>query len=110
VWVALTVLALGLPIGLDRAAALGHQRFDGYLVTRGGSLLRRRTALDERAIIGWNLRSTFFQRRLGLVTLVATTAAGTQGYRIVDVPAAEALAIAEAISPSIVRPFRRKSG
>ena len=30
------------------------------------------------AVIGWNLRSTWFQRRAGLTTLVATTAGGRQ--------------------------------
>jgi len=103
---AVAVLLLGVPLGLDRSAALGHEHTDGFVVTRSGSLIRRRTVLDERAVIGWNLRSTFFQRRLGLVTLVATTAAGEQGYRIVDVPVVEALELAEAVTPEVVKPFR----
>ena len=33
--------------GVDRYRSLGHARVDGYLVTRFGSLVRRRTALAE---------------------------------------------------------------
>jgi len=100
------LLLVGLALGVDRAAALAHGRDDGYLVTRGGSLVRRRSVLAEGAIIGWNLRSTFFQRRLGLVSLEATTAAGRQGYHVTDVPAAEATAIVGAISPDLLEQFR----
>jgi putative membrane protein len=104
--VAAGVLLIGVPVGLDRAAALGHARRAGYLVTRSGSLVRRRSVLAESAIIGWNLRTTFFQRRLGLATLVATTAAGGQGYHLVDVPAAEARRVVEEISPELISQFR----
>jgi len=100
------LVLVGLALGVDRAAALAHGRDDGYLVTRGGSLVRRRSVLAEGAIIGWNLRSTFFQRRLGLVSLEATTAAGRQGYHVTDVPAAEATAIVGAISPDLLEQFR----
>jgi putative membrane protein len=101
------LLLLGVPLGLDRAAALGHARVDGYLVTRSGSLLRRRSVLEERAIIGWNIRSTFFQRRLGLVTLVATTAAGQQGYPVLDIATDDGLEVAEGITPDLIDQFRR---
>jgi putative membrane protein len=101
------LLLLGVPLGLDRAAALGHARVDGYLVTRSGSLLRRRSVLEERAIIGWNIRSTFFQRRLGLITLVATTAAGQQGYPVLDIATDDGLEVAEAITPDLIDQFRR---
>jgi putative membrane protein len=104
--VAAGVLLIGVPVGLDRAAALGHARRAGYLVTRSGSLVRRRSVLAESAIIGWNLRTTFFQRRLGLATLVATTAAGAQGYHLLDVPAAEARRVVEEISPELISQFR----
>ncbi len=104
--IGLGLMVIGLALGIDRAAALGHGRAGGYLITRGGSLVRRRSVLDEQAIIGWNLRSTFFQRRLGLASLEATTAAGRQGYHVTDVPAGEALAMVESISPDLLRPFR----
>jgi putative membrane protein len=99
------LLALCFPLGLDRYRGLGHTLRDGYLVTGLGSLVRRRTALHGSAVIGWNLQSTWFQRRLGLVTLVATTAAGAQGYPVFDVDPVEALAVAGAVSPDLLAQF-----
>ena len=49
-----------------------------YLVVRSGSLRGRRDIVQRTGIIGWNLQQSWFQRRAGLVTLVATTAAGTR--------------------------------
>jgi putative membrane protein len=103
----LALLALGVPLGLDRYRSLGHALTAGCLVTRTGSLVRRQATLETPAIIGWNLRASFFQRRAGLVTLTATTAAGRQGYQVVDVPAAEALALAATVSGPLVDQFRR---
>jgi putative membrane protein len=75
------------------------------LVARYGSLVRRRTALGAEAIIGWNLERSFFQRRAGLATLVATTAAGRQSYEVADVEVDEALRVAEALLPGLLEPF-----
>ena len=61
--------------------------------------------LRTEGIIGWNLRSTWFQRRAGLMTLTATTAAGRQAYRVLDVPADVAEALAAGILPATVEPF-----
>jgi putative membrane protein len=99
-------LAGSVPLGLDRYRSLGHALVDGYLVTRFGSLVRRRTVLASEAVIGWNLRSTYFQRRLGLITLTATTAAGRQGYEIADLDPTEALALADAVVPDLLTQFR----
>jgi putative membrane protein len=111
-WPAITaaVLVIGfLPLGLDRYRSLGHVLRDGYLVTRAGSLVRRRSALETHAVIGWTVGSTFFQRRLGLATLIATTAAGRQGYGVVDVQPAEALALANSVTPGLLDDFRGTS-
>jgi putative membrane protein len=75
-------------------------------VTRIGSLVRRRTALAETAVIGVTVRRTYFQRRAGLATLTATTAAGKQGYQVVDVDAATALALANALLPDLLPQFQ----
>jgi putative membrane protein len=93
-------------LAADRYRALGHDLVHGYLVTRAGSLVRRRSALAIDAIIGWNLRSTCFQRRLGLSTVTATTAGGRQHYRCLDLPAADALQLIEAATPGLVSQFR----
>ncbi|HEV7203703.1 MAG TPA: PH domain-containing protein [Jatrophihabitans sp.] len=101
------LVVASVPLGTDRYRSLGHAAVDGYLVTRFGSLVRRRVVLDGDAVIGWNLRTSFFQRRAGLTTLTATTAAGRQGYSVVDVAPAEALAVAETLVPGLLSPFVR---
>jgi putative membrane protein len=90
----LAVPALSLLLAQDRYASLGHAVTGRYLVTRSGSLHRRRVVLESDGVIGWNLRQSFFQRRAGLLTMTATTAAGRQGYRITDVTPAAAYRIA----------------
>ncbi|MDN4162331.1 PH domain-containing protein [Nocardioides abyssi] len=96
-------------LAADRARALGHALTDGYVVTRSGSLYRRRHVLAVGAVIGWNVRSTWFQRRAGLVTLVATTAGGRQSVAVPDVPEAAALALAARATPALVEPFLDRS-
>jgi putative membrane protein len=95
--------AVGLAV--DRFASLGHVVAGGHLVGRWGSLVRRRWMLSTDGIIGWNIRSSFFQRRSGLATLTATTAGGRQGYKVQDVAAAEAIRLAEEAVPGLLLPF-----
>lgn len=104
--VAAAVLLLTVPLALDRYRNLGHTFTDGYLVTSAGSLVRRRSALRSEAVIGWNLRSSFFQRRVGLTTLTATTAAGAQGYQVLDLDTPAALDLADAVTPGLLDQFR----
>ena len=79
----------GLPVAAllaaDRARNLGHATVAGHLVAREGSLVRRRRALESEGVIGVNLSRSWFQRRAGLLTLTATTAAGDQAVRVLDV-------------------------
>jgi putative membrane protein len=107
-WAFFTALAL-LPIGAflawDRAGNLGHARTDDWLVSRHGSLVRRRYVLRTDAVIGWNLTTSLFQRRAGLTTLVATTAGGRQQYSIPDVEDAEAIRVARAAVPGLLDQF-----
>lgn len=99
-WPVLAVLtACCALLAADRVRALGHRVGDGWLVTRSGSVERRRDCIETDGIIGWTVRQTFFQRRAGVATLVAATAAGTKSYRVVDVPAQEAWVIAATASP-----------
>lgn len=99
------VVLLAVPLAIDRYRSLGHAYAAGYVVTRLGSLVRRRVAVGSSGVIGWNVRGTFFQRRLGLVTLTATTAAGRQGYRIEDLAATEAVAFADRAVPGLLGDF-----
>jgi 23S rRNA (cytidine1920-2'-O)/16S rRNA (cytidine1409-2'-O)-methyltransferase len=73
-------------VARDRYAGLGHHLTPEHLVVRSGSFVRRRDVVQRTGIIGWNVRSSWFQRRVGLAHLTATTAAGKQGYTAFDVP------------------------
>lgn len=95
----------GLLLARDRARRLGHGLTDRYLVMRTHSLRGRLTVLEREGIIGWNIAQTWFQRRVGLVTLVATTAAGRQGYVLIDVPEETAIAAAAAAVPGLLDGF-----
>ncbi|WP_016701220.1 PH domain-containing protein, partial [Actinoalloteichus spitiensis] len=104
-YLGLVALPLAVLLGLDRYRNLGNQLADRYLVGRRGSLVRRTFALRTDGIIGWKVRRSLFQRRAGLATVVATTAAGAGHYEIQDVDAARGLAVAEAAVPGLLTPF-----
>jgi putative membrane protein len=97
VWALLTVCCALL--AADRVRSLGHRVGNGWLVARTGSLERRRDCIAGPGIIGWTVRQTFFQRRSGVATLIAATAAGEKAYRVIDVPADAAWSIVAAASP-----------
>ncbi|MFF3566294.1 PH domain-containing protein [Nocardia jiangxiensis] len=105
-WIVLAVVAvIALALAQDRYRGLGHAVIPGdaagptWLITRNGSLDRDRDCLEAPGIIGWTVRQTFFQRRAGLATLVAATAAGKKRYRVVDVPLEQAWSLIEAVTP-----------
>ncbi len=102
---ALAALAAGVVLAVDRVRGLGHALVDGHLVARSGSLNRRREALATASVIGWNLRSTWFQRRAGLADLVATTAGGRQHVRVLDLPEDDAVALAHEAHGALLEPF-----
>lgn len=94
---ALTVFSVFLAV--DRTRSLGHRVGDGWLVARAGSLARRRDCVAAAGIVGWTVRQTLFQRRAGVATLVAATAAGVKHYELIDVPAEIAWSVAATTSP-----------
>ena len=108
--VALLALAVGAALAADRARSLGHALVDGHLVARSGSLSRRRRALDVEHVIGWNFSATWFQRRVGLCTLVATTAGGSQAVPILDIPEDQAVRLAERALPDLAEQVRVQNG
>ncbi|WP_280835033.1 PH domain-containing protein [Mycolicibacterium frederiksbergense] len=100
VWVLWALAVVGAAVlAMDRARSLGHQAGGGWLVARAGSLERRRDCLQADGIIGWTVRQTLMQRRAGVATLVAATAAGEKRYHVIDVPAEQAWSIAAAATP-----------
>ena len=103
---------LAVPVALlpgcvlaGRAAyrALGHALVDDHLYLRRGAVIRRTDVLEVRGISGATVTQSPVQRWLGLAHLVATTAAGEQAYRAVDVAVGDATTLAAALTaePSI---------
>lgn len=86
-------------------AHLGHALVDRHLVVGSGTLPRVRTALETDGIIGWVVHQGWWQRRLGLADLVATTAAGAEKVVARDVPHARALGVAHAATPGVLDEF-----
>jgi putative membrane protein len=103
--VALVLLPVAAVLAADRYRSLGHAVAEASLVVRSGSLVRRRCVVSAEGIIGWNVGRSLFQRRAGLATLTATTAAGQQHYDMQDVELGEALRVAEELVPGLTAPF-----
>ncbi|MEV0295282.1 PH domain-containing protein [Nocardia sp. NPDC050710] len=105
-WLLPAVVALiGVALAEDRYRGLGHAVLPAtadtpaWLITRAGSLDRDRDCLEARGIIGWTVRQTFWQRRSGVATVVAATAAGKKRYLVTDIPVDEAWALIEEVTP-----------
>ncbi|MFE6646053.1 PH domain-containing protein [Nocardioides sp. NPDC057772] len=108
-WVPVVVMVVALVLcvfGAElRHRHLGHALTDRYLVVRSGSYTAVRTALQTDGIIGWRVRQTFFDRRIGLAQVTAMTAAGQEHVDIPDVPLETAVALATAATPRTVSGF-----
>ena len=107
IWLLLgpVALAAGAGLAVDRARGLGHALVDGHLVARSGSLTRHRVALDTHAVIGWHVSASYWQRRVGLTTLVATMAGGPQSVTVLDVPEEVGTDLAHRAVPGLVEQF-----
>ena len=104
VWpILVLVAAFSVFLAVDRSRSLGHRVGGGWLVARAGSVQRRRDCVAAPGIVGWTVRQSWPQRRAGLATLVAATAAGTKRYEVLDVPADTAWAIATTTSAWLAR-------
>ncbi|MEV4749355.1 PH domain-containing protein [Streptosporangium sp. NPDC049248] len=102
---ALILALLGVPLGLDRYRSLGHTYDGSRLSVRSGSLRRSQAVVEKRAVVGWTLSQTWFQRRAGLLTVTAGVGAGTGGYAALDVGEAEGPAFAAEVTPTWLAPF-----
>ncbi|MGV0906429.1 PH domain-containing protein [Mycolicibacter sinensis] len=99
-WTAWAALTLGAALlAADRARALGHRVDPQWLSASTGSWEQRRYCIATAGIIGWTVRQSWFQRRAGVATLIAATAAGVKAYRVIDVPEALAWSVAATASP-----------
>lgn len=88
----------------DAYSSLGHAVDDEHLVTRRGSLRRSTARLRRSGIISWRIRQSPFQRRLGLITLDATTAGGRVHYPVVDIGEHDGIEFAAHAAPGILTP------
>ncbi|MYQ37959.1 putative membrane protein [Streptomyces sp. LamerLS-316] len=108
-WIALGCAVVGLPLSvalaLDAYRSLGHTLSGAYLVTRSGTVRRSTAALQRSGVIGWTVRQSCFQRRAGLLSVTATTAAGGGAYTARDTDASEGLAFASEAVPGLLEPF-----
>ncbi|MFE0427430.1 PH domain-containing protein, partial [Streptomyces sp. NPDC058953] len=102
---AAVALPLAVALGLDAYRSLGHAVTGRYLVTRSGTVARRTVALRRTGVIGWTITRSLFQRRAGLITLTATTAAGSGGYSVHDADEGEGLLFAAEAVPGLLAPF-----
>lgn len=105
-WISVLVLTpVGLFLARESYRNLGHGLTEEHLVTRHGVGARHTAALLRHGIIGWTITSSPFQRRAGLTTLHATTAANKGAYPIYDIGIAEALTLAADAVPGLLTPF-----
>lgn len=91
---------LGVPVGLGRYASLGHAAGPRSFAVRSGWLVQERAVLQRRAVVGWRVRQSPFQRRAGVATVVACVGAGSGGYTAVDLAAADVVPFTRAASGS----------
>ncbi|GAA2383221.1 PH domain-containing protein [Nonomuraea africana] len=106
----LIALPLAPAMAVDAYRGLGHRLTGSHLLTRAGSVLRTTVALDRGGIVGWRIRQSFFQRRLGLITVAATTAAGDGHYDVLDVGTSQGLDLAAQAVPGLLEPFLLRRG
>ena len=105
-WAAVGVLAaLSSGAAVDGYGNLANQVRGGYLLVRRGSLVRSSVALQDCAVIGFRISSSPSQRRAGLCTVTATTAAGTGGVKVTDLAADDALPLARTVVPGLLEQF-----
>ncbi|MBT2442398.1 PH domain-containing protein [Streptomyces sp. ISL-36] len=102
---ALVLTPLAVLLALDAYRSLGHGITGEYLVTRSGTVRRTTVALQRSGVIGWTVKQSSFQRRAGVLTLTATTAAGEGAYDVHDAGVSEGLGFAADAVPGLLAPF-----
>lgn len=102
---AVVLTPVAVLFALDAYRGLGHGVSGAYLVTRSGTVRRATVALQRSGVIGWTVRQSYFQRRAGVLTLTATTAAGAGAYDILDAGQSQGLTFAAGAVPDLLAPF-----
>ncbi len=84
---------------------LGHAVAGRFLVVRSGLLSRATTVLERSSVSTIAVRELIFQRRLGLKTVSAMTAAGYGIDEAPDLAAAKAVSFAAQAAPGLLDEF-----
>ncbi|WP_102159616.1 PH domain-containing protein [Zhihengliuella halotolerans] len=105
VWAAVAMWPLLLAGAAIAYRALGHTIAGPHLITRSGLASRSTTVLQRSAVSTIVVRESIFQRRLGLKTVSAMTAAGYCEYTTPDIDARTSLQFARDVAPGILDPF-----
>ncbi|MGY6654720.1 PH domain-containing protein [Amycolatopsis sp. TRM77291] len=103
------LLPVSVLLALDAYRNLGHGITGRYLVGRHGTVRRSTFALEREGVIGWTVKQSIFQRRKGLLTVVATTAAGAGAYSVYDAGEEQGLLFAEESVPDLLTPFLERA-
>ncbi|SDY03796.1 putative membrane protein [Amycolatopsis xylanica] len=106
---AVPLIPLAVALALDAYRNLGHGLTGEYLVSRHGAMRRSTVALQRTGVIGWTIKQSIFQRRKGLLTLEATTAAGSGGYSVYDIGEPDGIAFADQAVPDLLTQFLETS-
>lgn len=104
-WAPAAVWPLALGGAVTAYRALGHAITGPYLVARSGLLTRSTVALQRSAVSTVVIQESVLQRRLGLRSLYAMTAAGYGEYGVPDVEAGRAVDLARQTAPELIEPF-----
>ena len=99
------LLLLAWPFGRRRARSLGHLLTDRHLVVAPPNFGDYRTLLLRSGVISWRFDQSIFQRRSGLTTLVATSAAGSKAHEVIDLDEGVATRVAHDAVPGLVAQF-----
>ncbi|MFC6715032.1 PH domain-containing protein [Branchiibius cervicis] len=84
----------------DRARRLGHAIAGDYLLSRTGGLGGAMHVVRTDGTVAVVMRRSYFQRRQGVASVELATAAGAQGYTVLDVPLAQATSLAATLMAS----------
>jgi putative membrane protein len=99
------LLVLAAAAGEASYRHLGHALAADHLVAGRGTFARIRTVLETEGIIGWVVSQSWWQRRIGLADLTATTAAGTERVLVRDVRLDVAVELADRATPGLLTDF-----
>lgn len=105
VWLGAGLLPIAVLGAVIAYRALGHAIDGEYVVFRSGLVSRTTVALRRDAVSTVALRESLLQRRLGLQTVAAMTAAGDGVYEAPDVAAPKAAELANSASNGLLEPF-----